>query len=199
MTEVAEAAELGIDFHDHEGDPATTIRVDLARVNERVKQLAADQSDDIARRLERDGVTDRPRPGPARRPGPVVAPSPTAARRRSRPTPCSSPPAPRRASCPTAQPDGERILTWEQVYDLTEMPSELIVVGSGVTGAEFAAAYLALGIQVTLVSSRDRVLPGEDADAAPVLEEVSTRRGMNVLVEVADGVGHPRRRRVTVS
>ena len=52
------------------------------------------------------------------------------------------------------------------------MPTELIVVGSGVTGAEFASAYLDLGIPVTLVSSRDRVLPGEDADAAEVLEDV---------------------------
>src|SRR6185436_17304074 len=82
---------------------------------------------------------------------------------------------------PTAQPDGQRILTWEQVYDLDEVPSELIVVGSGVTGAEFASGYLALGVPVTLVSSRDRVLPGEDADAATVLEEVLTRRGMTVL------------------
>jgi pyruvate/2-oxoglutarate dehydrogenase complex dihydrolipoamide dehydrogenase (E3) component len=55
------------------------------------------------------------------------------------------------------------------------------VVGSGVTGAEFASGYLALGVEVTLVSSRDRVLPGEDADAAAVLEEVLTRRGMHVL------------------
>ena len=82
---------------------------------------------------------------------------------------------------PTAQPDGERILTWEQVYDLDEVPSHLVVVGSGVTGAEFASAYLSLGIEVSLVSSRDRVLPGEDADAAAVLEDVLTRRGMNVL------------------
>ena len=82
---------------------------------------------------------------------------------------------------PSAQPDGERILTWEQVYDLTELPAHLIVVGSGVTGAEFASAYIALGAEVTLVSSRDRVLPGEDADAAAVLEEVFTRRGMHVL------------------
>jgi dihydrolipoamide dehydrogenase len=82
---------------------------------------------------------------------------------------------------PTAQPDGERILTWEQVYDISEVPSKLIVVGSGVTGAEFASAYLALGVDVTLVSSRDRVLPGEDADAAKVLEDVSVRRGMQVL------------------
>ena len=49
------------------------------------------------------------------------------------------------------------------------------------TGAEFASAYDALGCDVVLVSSRDRVLPGEDADAAQVLEDVFTRRGMTVL------------------
>lgn len=80
-----------------------------------------------------------------------------------------------------AQPDGERILNWTQVYDLDELPEELIVVGSGVTGAEFAGAYKALGSKVTLVSSRDRVLPGEDPDAAAVLEDVFRRRGMNVM------------------
>jgi NAD(P)H dehydrogenase (quinone) len=82
---------------------------------------------------------------------------------------------------PDAEPDGERILTWRQLYDLPELPAELIVVGSGVTGVEFAAAYQALGSRVTLVSSRDRVLPHEDAAAAKALEEVFRRRGMNVL------------------
>jgi pyruvate/2-oxoglutarate dehydrogenase complex dihydrolipoamide dehydrogenase (E3) component len=102
-----------------------------------------------------------------------------------------------------ARPDGERILNWTQVYDLTELPEELIVVGSGVTGAEFAGAYQALGSKVTLVSSRDRVLPGEDPDAAAVLEDVFRRRGMNVMArsraESAKRVGDkvevtPRRR-----
>ena len=59
------------------------------------------------------------------------------------------------------------------------------MVGSGVTGAEFASAYQALGSQVTLVSSRDRVLPQEDADAAVVVEDVFRRRGMTVLSPVA--------------
>jgi len=81
---------------------------------------------------------------------------------------------------PEAMPDDERILTWEQVYDLTELPDHLIVVGSGVTGAEFANAFHTLGSEVTLVSSRDQVLPGEDADAARVLEEVFERRGLHV-------------------
>ena len=81
----------------------------------------------------------------------------------------------------TAVPDGERILTWQQIWDLTELPEHLVVIGSGVTGAELAHAYLGLGCEVTLISSRDRVLPGEDADAANVVEEVFRRRGMTVL------------------
>jgi dihydrolipoamide dehydrogenase len=82
-----------------------------------------------------------------------------------------------------AEPDGERILTWRDVYDLPELPEHLIVVGSGVTGAEFASAYLAMGVQVTLVSSRDRVMPHEDSDAANLIEQVFTRRGMTILYE----------------
>ncbi|HEX6498360.1 MAG TPA: NAD(P)H-quinone dehydrogenase [Micromonosporaceae bacterium] len=82
---------------------------------------------------------------------------------------------------PTAVPDGERILTWRQVYDLADLPEHLIVVGSGVTGAEFASAYLAMGVEVTLVSSRDRVMPHEDPDAAMAIERVFRARGMTIL------------------
>ncbi len=82
---------------------------------------------------------------------------------------------------PTALPDGERILNWKQLYDLPELPEKLIVVGSGVTGAEFAGAYQALGSNVVLVSSREQVLPGEDSDAAAVIEQVFSDRGMTVL------------------
>lgn len=78
---------------------------------------------------------------------------------------------------PGAVPDGERILSWRQLYDLSELPEHLAVIGSGVTGAEFASAYTELGVKVTVVSSRDRVLPHEDADAAAVLEEGFSQRG----------------------
>ncbi|MEY4348664.1 MAG: hypothetical protein RIS43_1083, partial [Actinomycetota bacterium] len=80
-----------------------------------------------------------------------------------------------------AMADGQRILTWEQLYDLPELPSKLIVIGSGVTGAEFASAYHALGSEVVLVSSRSQVMPGEDADAARVIEDVFVRRGIQVM------------------
>ncbi|MBF4161809.1 NAD(P)H-quinone dehydrogenase [Nocardioides acrostichi] len=181
MTEVAEAGELGIGLRDAEGDPATAIDVDLAKVNARVKRLATDQSHDIERRLRRDGVEVVTGRGRLDGPNRVVV---THGERGESTLEAdaillATGAAPR--TLESAQPDGERIFTWEQVYDLTERPEKLVVVGSGVTGAEFASAYQALGVPVTLVSSRDRVLPGEDADAAAVLEEVATRRGMEVL------------------
>jgi dihydrolipoamide dehydrogenase len=203
MTEVADAGELGLVFADHEGDAAASVTVDLARVNARVLQLAADQSADIGARLAKEGVTvlrgvgrlgGSPASGQAVQrvvvtlaDGGTQAPGTQAPGTQAPGTQTldadavliATGAAPR--TLPTAQPDGERILTWEQVYDITDIPTKLVVVGSGVTGAEFASAYLALGIDVTLVSSRDRVLPGEDADAAEVLEEVLKRRGMNVL------------------
>lgn len=78
-------------------------------------------------------------------------------------------------------PDGKRIFTWKQLYKLSESPSHLIIVGSGVTGAEFACAYLELGIPTTLVSSRDHVLPGSDSDAAQIVEKEFVKLGGRIL------------------
>ena len=186
MSDLAGAAELGLSFTDHEGDDASFLHVDLARVNARVQQLAADQSADIGRRLDREGVKvirGRGRLDGSGDKGGVrriaVTGDEGEQSLEADAVLIATGAAPR--TLETARPDGERILTWEQVYDLTDLPTKLIVVGSGVTGAEFASAYLALGVDVTLVSSRDRVLPGEDADAARVLEDVLTRNGMEVL------------------
>jgi pyruvate/2-oxoglutarate dehydrogenase complex dihydrolipoamide dehydrogenase (E3) component len=186
MTEVGGAGELGVNLTSAEPVDTRhvpTVTVDLARVNARVLKLAHDQSDDIAGRLEKEGVRVVRGRGRLDGPGTVVVQALDGTgddqRLAADAVLLATGAAPR--TSPEAQPDGERILTWEQVYDLTELPEHLVVVGSGVTGAEFASAYLALGAQVTLVSSRDRVLPGEDADAAAVLEEVLTRRGMGLL------------------
>jgi dihydrolipoamide dehydrogenase len=161
--------------------PGWVTGVDIARVNERVKRLAVAQSRDVegglrdagvavlrgsGRLLGPDKVEVRLAEGDVRVFDTDVVLIATGARPRE---------------LPRARPDGERILTWTQLYDLKELPKELIVVGSGVTGAEFAGAYQALGSHVTLVSSRDRVLPGEDQDAAEVLEDVFRRRGMRLL------------------
>ena len=63
---------------------------------------------------------------------------------------------------PGAQPDGERILTWRQVYDIDELPEHLIVVGSGVTGAEFVSAFAELGVKVEKDARVDTVTRTED-------------------------------------
>ncbi|HKJ57468.1 MAG TPA: NAD(P)H-quinone dehydrogenase [Nitriliruptoraceae bacterium] len=82
---------------------------------------------------------------------------------------------------PFFEPDGERVLAGHMVYNLDEVPEHLIVVGSGATGAEFAHAFVRFGAKVTLVSSRDLILPTEDPDAAQVIENVFERRGMTIL------------------
>ncbi len=123
MTDLAAAGELGI----HSDPP----RVDLADVNRRVKALALAQSADIGRRLARDGVTVVRGRGRLDGPGRVIAVADDGTE-----TPydadavlIATGAAPR--TLPSARPDGERILTWEQVYDLDEAPEHLIVVGSG--------------------------------------------------------------------
>ncbi len=179
MTSVQESLQLGVRFAGSL-EAGTAVSVDLHAVNERVKSLAASQSADIARRLADEGV--RVVAGTGRLDGPdtVVAVTEQGETRFAADAVLIATGAHPRV-LQSAQPDGERILTWEQVYELDELPKRLIVVGSGVTGAEFASAYTALGVDVVLVSSRPRVLPGEDADAAAVLEHVLTRRGTTVL------------------
>lgn len=153
--------------------------IDLAAVNARVRDLALAQSRDIRTRMEREGV--RVVIGHGRLDGPerVVVTGETEETLDADVVLLATGATPR--TLPDAQPDGERILTWTQLYHLDALPERLIVVGSGVTGAEFAGAYVSLGSQVVLVSSRDRVLPGEDADAATMLEDVFRTRGMEVV------------------
>ena len=186
MTTVAGSDELGIREGAVSAEPGDagvgvpTVTADLGAVNRRVRGLARAQSDDIRIRLETEGV--RIVAGRGRLDGPqrvVVDDGGRAATLDADTVLVSTGARPR--ELPDARPDGERILTWTQLYHLDALPERLIVVGSGVTGAEFASAYNALGCDVALVSSRDRVLPGEDADAAEVLEVVFRRRGMEVL------------------
>jgi NAD(P)H dehydrogenase (quinone) len=187
-----------VDGADALGLTCSQMPVDAKRLNRRILDLAHAQSDDIRARLVREGVEVIDGTGR------LLSRTVIGIRRTGE---SSEDPLDADAILlatgstprviPGSEPDGERILDWRQLYDLPEMPEHLIVIGSGVTGAEFASAYRALGCEVTLISSRDRVLPGEDADAAEVLEEVFKRRGIEVLERsraagvrrIGDGVG----------
>ncbi|AXE38252.1 NAD(P)H dehydrogenase (quinone) [Acidipropionibacterium virtanenii] len=180
MEMIRRAPELGLRTRGSSARPEEDVEVDLGAVNARVGRLAAAQCDDIAARLDQMGVSVVT--GTARLAGSGAVEVTTGGEVRrfeadlilvaTGTTPRELPGAP----C-----DGERILNWKQLYGLSERPEHLIVVGSGVTGAEFASAYDSLGCKVTLVSSRDQVLPGEDPDAAAVLQRVFEERGMTVL------------------
>jgi NAD(P)H dehydrogenase (quinone) len=159
--------------------------VNAARLYERITSLARAQSADITSRINAEGIKVINGHGRLNGPGTVITGQGETIKADAILIATGAMPR----VIPGAEPDGERILTWRQLYDLTEVPRDLIVVGSGVTGAEFACAYQALGSRVTLVSSRDRVLPQEDEDAANLIEDVFKRSGMTVL-------GHSRARSV---
>jgi len=80
-----------------------------------------------------------------------------------------------------ATPDGDRILTTRDAYPPKELPEHLIVVGSGVTGVEFVHMFLSFGSKVTLIVSRQQVLPQKDPEVAAVLEEDFSQRGVKLL------------------
>lgn len=174
-TQVRASGALGIT------GTSEAVRVDLAAVNERIRDLARAQSRDTAARCVREGVRVLVGRGCLDGPQAVVVQLSEGGTERVEADTVLISTGARPRVLDTARPDGQRILTWEQLYELTEVPQKLIVVGSGVTGAEFACAYQALGAEVVLVSSREHVLPGEDSAAAQVLEDVFERRGMTVL------------------
>src|SRR4029078_2448437 len=78
-------------------------------------------------------------------------------------------------------PDGEPLLTTRQAYPPPALPEHLIVIGSGVTGVEFVHMFSSLGSQVTLIVSRQQVLPAKDPEVAAALEEEFLRRGVKLL------------------
>lgn len=77
--------------------------------------------------------------------------------------------------------DGQRVLTTRHAYPPPELPEHLIVVGSGVTGVEFVHMFSAFGSQVTLIVSRQQVLPQKDPEVAAVLEDDFLRRGVKLF------------------
>ena len=179
ITAAGSSASLGVRLN---GQPPTAANfgVDLRAVNARINALASAQSQDITASLVAQGV--KLINGCAELRGPRIVSISTSDGGVTEITAeiilIATGARPRQLA--EALPDGERILDWEQLYGLTELPERLIVVGSGVTGAEFAGAYHGLGCDVVLVSSRDRVLPGEDPDAAQVIEDVFKRNGATV-------------------
>ena len=179
---VAVAQSLGLEFSVEGKRVNPHVEVDLKTLNKRLLALAQDQSEDMREALVEDGV--RIIDGRGQLDGNhhvVVQPSAGGENERIEAKTIIVAVGASPRELPDAATDGKRILNWKQLYNLEELPEHMIVVGSGVTGAEFASAYLQLGSKVTLVSSREKVLPGNDSDAAELIEKVFTTGGMNLL------------------
>lgn len=178
---VRRAATLGLRFMAEGKEIDPKVNLDLEAINERLVGIAKEQSEDMRNNLMAQGV--RVIEGMGRLDGNhfVIAKHADEKEERLEAKTIIVAVGAHPRTLDSAKPDGERILTWLDLYKLKELPEHMIVVGSGVTGAEFASAYRGLGSQVTLISSRDTVLPGEDQDAAELIEEVFRRNGMQVL------------------
>ncbi|BBY65315.1 NAD(P)H-quinone dehydrogenase [Mycolicibacterium helvum] len=180
-TELRRASGLGFDIGIDDA------KISLPQINNRVKTLARSQSADIGTQLLREkvnvvagrGELIDAVPGMAHHRVKVTTPNGQVGVLKADVVLIATGASPR--VLPNAAPDGERILTWRQLYDLPELPEHLVIVGSGVTGAEFCNAYTELGVTVTVVASRDQILPHEDSDAAAVLEEVFAERGVTLV------------------
>ncbi len=82
---------------------------------------------------------------------------------------------------PFAKSDGKRVWTYRHAMTPAEMPSKLLVIGSGAIGIEFASFYNDMGAEVTVVEMLDRVVPVEDADVSAFLEKSLTKQGMTIM------------------
>ncbi len=82
---------------------------------------------------------------------------------------------------PFAPADGKRVWTYRAAMTPPEMPSKLLVIGSGAIGIEFASFYNDMGADVTVVEMLDRIVPVEDADVSTFLEKSLTKQGMTVM------------------
>ena len=84
-------------------------------------------------------------------------------------------------SLPGLEPDGKRIVTSDDVLNGDTLPKDVIVVGAGAVGVEFASMYQDLGVKVTLLEYLPAIVPLEDREVSQALERSFTRRGMTVM------------------
>jgi len=81
---------------------------------------------------------------------------------------------------PFAKADGDKIWTYRHAMVPKEMPTNLLVIGSGAIGVEFASFYSDMGAKVTIVEMLDRILPVEDEEVSAFMTKALTKQGMTI-------------------
>jgi dihydrolipoamide dehydrogenase len=171
LSELARARAMGLDAHGG---------LDVAALRERVAAIESHLHSSIRGLLESQGVRLVQGTGRLQSPGVVAAETPAGTEVFE--ADCVVLATGSRPRIPEwATVDGERVLTTRQAYPPAEIPEHLCVIGSGVTGVEFTHMFSALGSQVSLVVSRQQVLPAKDPEVAAVLEDEFLNRGVKLL------------------
>src|SRR3954471_4940569 len=84
-------------------------------------------------------------------------------------------------SLPGLDPDGKRIVTSDDVLKMASLPKDIVIVGAGAVGVEFASMFADLGTKVTLLEYLPQIVPLEDVDVSKVVERNFTKRGITVM------------------
>ena len=89
----------------------------------------------------------------------------------------------RARTLPHLQPDGKFIWTYKEAMIPSQLPSSLLIVGSGAIGIEFASFYRSLGVEVTVVEMLDRIVPNEDEEISQLARKAFEKQGIRILTE----------------
>ena len=162
------------------GLSAKDVSFDLAKVTERSRKVAGQLNAGVKGLMKKNKVTVVEGNGALTAPGRLIVTTGDSKRELEAKNIIVATGA-RARDLPFAPADGKRIWTYRHAMVPPEMPTELLVIGSGAIGVEFASFYSDMGAKVTIVEMLDRILPVEDAEVSAFMEKTLTKQGMTVL------------------
>ncbi|HEY0163983.1 MAG TPA: FAD-dependent oxidoreductase, partial [Sphingomicrobium sp.] len=170
------------------GLSAGKVGFDLGKVVARSRDVAAQMNKGVTGLMKRNKIAVHAGEGKLTGPGKltVTADGPSTGSGQASPTELSAKhiivaTGARARELPFAKSDGKRIWTYRHAMAPSEMPTELLVIGSGAIGIEFASFYNDLGAKVTVVEMLDRIVPVEDAEVSRALTKSLTGQGIEIL------------------
>ncbi|MFZ4111338.1 MAG: dihydrolipoyl dehydrogenase [Polymorphobacter sp.] len=162
------------------GLSATGVSFDLAKITERSRKVAAQLNGGVKGLMKKNKVTVVEGSGSLTSATELTVTTGDQVRTLTAPNIIIATGA-RARDLPGLQADGKRIWTYRHAMVPPEMPTNLLVIGSGAIGVEFASFYSDMGAKVTIVEMLDRMLPVEDEEVSAFMHKALTKQGMRIL------------------
>ncbi len=164
------------------GLSATGVSFDLAKVTERSRKVAGQLNAGVKGLMKKNKVTVVEGVGKLTAPGKLSVMTGDAVRELEAKSIIVATGA-RARDLPFAKADGKRIWTYRHAMVPPEMPTDLLVIGSGAIGIEFASFYSDMGADVTIVETLDRILPVEDVEISEFMTKALTKQGIAIQTD----------------